>query len=240
MSDLWIVVPAAGKSRRFQEAGYSTYKPLLMIKNRIGETRTMMSHVLTPVMDYLYNPKTDERTPYKDVIVGLPSDSHPPCTGLQYYQIEKTAGQADTVYQMIQDLPQEDPILILDCDMVLQTEDISRLVDLIKVYDVAIAVTETFDPNASRVDQIPYPTRFVEKEPISNYGIVGARAFRNIGNLKSALRRTIERYKVLGQEPYLSVAINHYPGTKFAHLITQYEDWGTPERIKESGAEIVS
>jgi hypothetical protein len=232
MSDLWVVVPAAGESRRFKDAGYSIPKPFLCIRDKYGIEHYMLEHILMPVL-------TSYDLHNTDPIVGIPAGSHPPCTGVQYIPIEKTLGQADSTFQMIQNLPENDSVLVLDCDMILDTADIQKIAELIKIYDVVIAVAESFDPNASRVDTIPFPTRFVEKEPISQYAIVGARAFHNIGFLSKALERTIERYRSIGQEPYLSVAINHYPGAKYAHLITKYTDWGTPQSVKESGAEIV-
>jgi dTDP-glucose pyrophosphorylase len=243
MSDLWIVIPAAGESRRFKEAGYDTPKPLLVLKpvvNIVPEfqiSRKMIEHVVNELplqlsphlicagipLQYLNQDLLDVRTP-----------------NIKYIGLEKTTGQAESVLKLTEHLPVEDSVLVLDCDMILRDHDIVRLVEMLSIYDVSIAVTKTFDPNASRVDQIPYPTRFVEKEPISEYGIVGARAFKNIGLLNKALKRTLERCKTVNQEPYLSMAINHYPGVKFAHLITDYVDLGTPERIKEAGWEIIS
>jgi len=225
MSDLWIVVPAAGESRRFKEAGYTIPKPFLMIDDE-GLVMTMIGHVLYDINHY------------EKILVGL-SNLAPDDFEFPSILIENSIGQADTVYRMLSCLPQEDSVLVLDCDMILEADDIQKMMDFLKNYDVVIAVAESFNPNASRVDQVPFPTRFVEKEPISQYAIVGARAFKNIGLLKKALERTLDRYKKIGQEPYLSVAINHYPGTKYAHQITKYTDWGTPEAVKSSGAKIV-
>ena len=213
MSKLWVVIPAAGKSQRFIDAGYLTPKPLLRLEAPDGK--------IGPMIEFI-----------KDTVP----------KGLEIIEIlhlEKTVGQADTVYQGIKDLPSDDSCLILDCDTLLQTIDIQKLISLLGIYDMSLLVAETFDPNASRVDQIPFPTRFVEKEPISQFGIIGARAFKDIGFLTLALKRTLDRCAIRSTEPYLSTAINHYPGTKFAHLITEYVDLGTPQRIKEAGWEIV-
>lgn len=233
MSDLWVVVPAAGQSRRFREAGYHTPKPLLRIENTDGLTASMIMHVLSSL------PPTGDKTRDERILVGLPEDVDILVPFYPYRLIPKTLGQADTVYQLIQELPGEDSVLVLDCDMILDPLDIEALMHAVELYDVAIAVTTSFDPNASRVDQVPFPTRFVEKEPISQYAIVGARAFKSIDLLRKALKRTIDRYKSLGQEPYLSVVINHYPGVKYTHQITKYTDWGTPQAILESGARII-
>lgn len=230
MFDLWVIIPAAGKSQRFRDAGYETPKSLLRLESPSGAILPMVTHVRLTI-----DPSFDPRR----ILVGLPMD-YTTEDSMNFIGIEHTLGQADSIYQMIQNLPQEDSVLVLDCDMLLRSPDINRLIEMLGVYDVSIAVAKTFDPNSSRIDQIPYPTRFVEKEPISEYGIVGARAFKNIGLLSKALKRTIERYKALAQEPYLSVAINHYPGTKFAHVVTNFVDLGTPERIKAAGWRIVS
>jgi len=230
MSNIWTVIPAAGESRRFKDAGFVTPKPLLTLKSKSGEIGYMVQHVIADFPAWLR----------AGVIVALP-EGFPKPIDLQerVVSIEHTTGQADTVYQVVKTLPDDDSVLVLDCDMILKTKDILTLVEMINVYDVTIAVSETFDPNASRVDSIPFPTRFVEKEPISQWGIVGGRAFKKAGLLTQALKKTLDRCVDRHQEPYLSLAINPYPGSKFAHVITDYIDLGTPERIKEAGWEIL-
>lgn len=226
MSDhLWVVIPAAGKSKRFQDAGYMTPKPLLKVKLG-GKTQTMLEHVVDSIPPYM-----------KDIVIAVPAGvDHPLNTA--YKVIEETVGQADTILQALSDLPAQDRVLILDCDMILHTEDLERMVRLLEVYDATIAVTRTFDPNASRVDTIPFPTKFAEKEPISEWGIVGARAFKSIGDLVTALNYTMVYCDHTGVEPYLSMAINSYPGSKYALEIMDFYDLGTPERLRESGAQI--
>ncbi len=231
MSKLWVVIPAAGESRRFKEAGYETPKPFLRIKAKDGYETWMISHVVHSI------PDLDRVSIIAGVSMGLREKLKSDL--IDFKSIYSTTGQAHTVLQLLEDLPEEDSVLVLDCDMILEMKDLKKLIEMLSVYDCTIAVTETFDPNSSRVDQIPFPTVFVEKEPISQFGIVGARGFRSILLLKEALEETLKDCKESGKEPYLSMALNHYPGTKFALLIDSYQDWGTPERIKESGAEIV-
>ena len=248
MSDLWIVIPAAGKSQRFIDAGYSISKPLLNLKAPSGKESWMINHVL------------DTIPPGYPIITALPTGLKVDTGGLTHMQcieivldeveaskekhyiqyIEKTLGQADTVYQTIKHIDPNDSVMIVDVDTILDTKDLQTMIEFLQVYDAVIAVATSFDPNASRVDQIPFPTRFVEKQPISQYAIIGARAFKSIGLLTSALKRVLERYEILGQEPFLSVAINHYPGTKYAHQIMGYTDLGTPQAIVDAGWEILS
>ena len=230
-NNLYILIPAAGESRRFLDEGYINPKPLLSLQSKDGVKGRMLDFVIDSIM-------SDD-----PIIVALPQAAEDQYENdkrrIEIQYVEKTKGQADTIYQMVKELPESDSCLILDCDMVLQATDIDRIIEMIGIYDVSIAVTETFDPNASRIDQVPYPTRFVEKEPISQWGIVGARAFKRIGPLKNALKRIMDRCSTINREPYLSMAINHYPGIKFAHIVKNFVDLGTPERIKEAEWEIL-
>lgn len=228
MSSLFTVIPAAGKSQRFRDAGYSLPKPYLVIKDKNCVTNRMIGHVITSF-------------PHSLKIIATPSDRLPLSNyDAMEHAIHQSVGQADTIYQVVKDLPKDSQILILDCDVVLQTRDIERVVGLLNSYDMVMAVAFTFDPNASRIDQIPFPTKFVEKKAISEFGMVSARAFRNAGKLTKALEETLEYCAAAEMEPYLSYAMNEYDGTKYAHLITEYQDWGTPERIAQNGATIIT
>ena len=232
---LWVVIPAAGLSKRFSDAGFSTPKALLQIKSKKNISLPMVSHVINSV-DYY---SVDRFITPDKIIVGLPFGHDNKDILVPKTFIKNTLGQADTIFQLISDLPENDKVLVLDCDMVLNSKDIRKLVEMGQVYDVALAVTETFDPNSSRVDQVPFPTMFVEKEPISSFGIVGARTFKNIGKLREALKKTMQEHLLNGKEPYLSSALNHYPGKKFALVVDEFQDWGTPQRVTDSGASII-
>lgn len=229
MSELYTIIPAAGESRRFKEAGFSTPKPFLRLESSSKEIKAMLAHVFTSA-------SAGEIHIGVNSFLSLPKSAAFPTV---FHDIEKTIGQADTVYQIVKDFPPDARVLVMDCDMILQKTDVQRLVDLLDLYDMTVAVTETFDPNASRVDQVPFPTRFVEKEPISQWGIVGARAFRSAGVLTDALECTLDLCKEEEREPYLSEAMNNYEGTKYAHVITEYVDLGTPERVEAAGWKIV-
>lgn len=236
MHNLQILIPAAGESKRFKEEGYDSPKALLYLKSSDGVVKDMLTHVI----DTLPQEKDSLGWPIP-ITIALSSNQEKWVVGnsITIKWIDKTIGQADTILQSIKDLKDEDSILICDCDMLLKKEDLKQLVWLLLGYDVTIAVSETFDPNASRVDQVPFPKMFVEKEPISQYGIIGARAFRSIGKLKQALKKTLEDCEKLNIEPYLSMAINNYVGTKYALLINEFVDLGTPERIRKAGWEII-
>jgi len=226
MSNILAYIPAAGESQRYRAAGYSIPKPWLNIRYH-EMTARMVEHVRYrfPINTHTV---VGVQPKYMDLV---PKELNP-------FPIPQTIGQADTVYRFVKHCHSGKSIIIADCDMLLLTADISRMIRYLEFYDVVIAVTQTFDPNASRVDQVPHPQLVIEKEPISEWGIVGVRVFRDVSILTSALEVTLEECKAGGIEPYLSMAINHYPGLKFAHIVHDFVDWGTPDRLLASGATI--
>lgn len=229
-SNLYVIILAAGESKRFKEKGYTQCKPLLPI-TYAGATLSMLSWVILTLGEI--------REPF-NLLIAYPANLPLPVIELaqsSYVLIRETRGQADSLRQALAYVPENSRVLVLDCDMVLKRSDIQTLLDLLQTSDISIAVTETFDPNASRVDTVPFPTRFVEKEAISQWGIVGARAFKNSTLLIEALDEVLYLGN-LHVEPYLSTAINYYPGTKVAHIVSDYLDWGTPDRLENTGARI--
>lgn len=220
-----VLIPAAGASTRFLQEGYKTPKPALKIrKPNGGPVRTMLRHVQDTIpLNY-------------ECLFGLNTHTDPDCCDGNKWLIRETSGQADTVRQMLNYFKEDRPVLIQDCDMLLDQVVVTLMGRLLEVYDMTVAVTKTFDPNASRVDQIPFPTFFVEKEPISEWGIVGVRGFKSSNALKAALDRALREVE---GEVYLSHAMNYVPGSKVAIMVRDFTDWGTPARLASTGAVVV-
>lgn len=228
----WAVIPAAGSSRRFAEAGYDKIKPLLRVRRATGENASMLAHVASAVPSGMH------------IIVVLPLGQEVPAdvaSSVQVARVPRTLGQADTVRRVVRDLPPDDGVLCLDCDTLMRREDVGAVVNaVIEQYDVAVAVASCDDPEMSRVDQVPHPTLFVEKCRISRWGMISARAFGSAEELSRVLDEIVEEDERAGVEPYLSGALNRYPGNKFAHEVTWWQDWGTPQKLRSTGAAVVT
>lgn len=222
---IWAIILGAGESKRFHDEGFVCPKPSLLIEHK-GKPLSMITHVANSVPASIY-----QRLAVYRAGVPMPTD----LDALPMW-VKATRGQADTAYQVVQTMLPHDGVLMLDCDMLLEREDLERIVTLMGIYDVVVAVTKTVDPNASRVDSAPLFTTCAEKQAISQWGIVGARGFSTAWILEKALQKLLEESP---EEPYLSMAINNYPGSKYAYEITKFQDWGTPERIQKSGAKIL-
>ena len=236
---VWVLVPAAGESRRFREAGFKTPKPRLKVSHGDlygGAPRRMLHHVLSAVPDDSW-PR----------LAALPAPDDPEDLrgiggeALYPLQVKKTKGQADTLRQMIRSLPARDldstAILIVNCDVVFRDPaDLAWIVQRVMTgFTVASIVVESQDPAMSYAYPFPCPQKFVEKQLVGRHAMAGAWAFANATRLLRALDWACCQGST---EPYLSHAMNRIHGPKISHLVERekYLDWGTPANLKLSGA----
>ncbi len=223
----WIVMPAAGESQRFKDAGYQTPKHLLRVRYRDYEG-SMLAHVISRVPVVF------------EVVVGVQERTQTDWRG-ETVVIGRTSGQAESVLRTLRDIPEGDSVTVMDCDTLLTQDDIEEVSALGSRtgYSAAVAVGYDSDLAMSRVDQIPYPTLFAEKRYISPWGMISARAFSEVGELREVLEQVVREHRSAGREPYLSEVLNRYSGLKIAHVVHDWTDWGTPEKLHKSGAEVI-
>jgi hypothetical protein len=226
-----VVVLAAGQSRRFQADGYMVPKPFFSIEWH-GTTATMLEHVIATVP--LGFPRTVVAVPKPyaerlDGALGL--------TGriVRFVEVEDSQAPAHTALQVLEFL-QLETTLFLDVDVLNCTNDLYRLVNS---NSCGVLVTKSTDPAYSYVDRIGLFNRIIEKEPISPYAVQGAYfvPITQIPDLMLCLSAAIRLY----EEPFLSHAFNQMMGSKLA-VQTSYTpiDWGTPEKVRLSGAHIIT
>ncbi len=230
MLNLTVVILAVGESRRFKKEGYDTPKQFLTIEHQ-GVKASMLEHV--------------NRTlpPFVSRLFVLPNYTRPPAD-LQidtndWITIMQTGGQAESAINAMKYVHEGHSVMFLDCDMLLARSDLDFMLRSLFIYDGVVAVTKTFDPNASRVNAVPHPTFFAEKEAISEWGIVSARGFKDYFKLVTALHAGILSDRFNQRHPYLTGTLMNYPGKIYAHVLQKpIVDWGTPERVRASGAVI--
>ena len=223
-----VIIPAAGRSRRFVDEGYRIPKPFITIRWR-GLEATMLEHVLHTIP-----------AQYENITVGILADHwkqeyiqriDPP---IQMLTIEKTIGPADTVSQLLEYV--DTSILIIDVDVLNHTNDLYGLTKL--VYP-AVLVSKSANPSFSYVDHLGRFQTIREKERISDYAVRGAYYIPHslLEEFKDILYDTLHNI----EEPYISDAVQHIAYDKVS-ILTTYKpiEWGTPEDVRLSGAIIVT
>ncbi len=243
-----VLIPCAGNGERYNIAGLNPaeYPPVrsqaakhLMQVEWDGEQRPMVGHVIRRL------PAGVGR-----VMLGVrPQDYHDSyMLPVAVCQVVDSLGQADTVRQMLDaELAGTDgdgPCLVLNCDALLPTVAVGSLIYSVTTqpaYCMACAVQFSTNLGMSYVDQVPHPTRFLEKQRLSSFGMSGAWAFRSMRELRSAVQTSIRAGDCHSNgEVYLSHALNHLPGPHVAWQIGARDvvDWNTPEALASSGARI--
>jgi hypothetical protein len=247
----WCLIPTVGGSS--WAAGHETPKPLLLVDWR-GTAQHMISHVLDTVPENVR------------CVVGLPVLWDTPRTWcLKIFG--EMRGSAETVQAMLnimdtcldrETIPDDARVLCLDCDALLATRDISRVLAEIdrgadaavavarvrKVKDVAATMSFARVANESDwtweldrdIDVAGRVVDLVEKVAISRWGCVSARAFRSAALLRGALEA------LAPHETGLTDALAHLVesgGDVRAVAVKKWVDWGTPEALEASGARIV-
>lgn len=227
-----VMVPAAGRSTRFQEAGYETPKPDLVVEYGKPKSRKkMLDWALASMPSTIIGP----------IVVGYRHDMRGPERPHVPVWIHNSRGQAHTLLLMINAACQHDePILVINSDVVFVQQDLMRICEEVeRGADTGVLVYRSGSEALSYVDRMPYASRFAEKRVISDFAMAGAWAFRSCWELEKHLKTACTHG--FG-EPYLSHAMNRMRGV---HACYQTEasrvlDWGTPEALAATGARIVT
>lgn len=222
-----ILIPAAGLSQRFRDAGYNIPKPWLTLRHEHWGVGTMLEKIgegLTLLQRGFEN---------FDVLVGCPPGYISP-VGFTV-PIVKTQGQADTIKQLCEYGHNGDDhrVVVLNSDVLVNSDKIRQLLDAVDhLHSMALLVHMSNDPQLSYVDKIPQPSRYEEKNPISSYGITGAWAFRSKGGLHFSLEAAMKNKEK--NEVYLSAALGHFQWP-YAIDAGGFVDLGTPEAVALHG-----
>lgn len=223
---MYVVILAAGQSKRFQDAGYKIPKPFLKVEWR-GAVRPMIIHVINSLPRQFTSriiaapPGHEQEMEYYDSLA-------------YYISTEGTKGPAHTLQRVLHHLPNVESTLILDCDVLNYHLD---LYNLTKEPMCSVLVSPSIDPSCSYVDKVGNFTRLVEKEVISYYAVRGAYYIPRLYIEEFIL--TLEMVVAEKDEPYISHVFNAMQVAKYALQTTYLPiDWGTPEAIIASGAKI--
>lgn len=209
-----VLIPAAGASRRFVEAGYPV-KALVdvlgksMMQRVIENVRPLKQHRVT-VVSQVPLPGVDADV----VLAGRP-----------------TLGSVDSI--LMADILDGEPLLLVNQD---QLVDLDIDVFIASAADGAIATFRSTKPHHSyvTVDGQGHVARIVEKEVISNQAVTGIYFFRDGGVFRRAAERVLATdMRVLG-EFYVSTVLAAMVGDGYRFTTSDCATaiLGTPEELQ--------
>lgn len=220
-----IVIPMMGEGVRFSESGYSDYKSMVRVNSK-----HLIKLVIDPVLEsfnsvyVICNEENAQqiRSIYDDSKVNIIILKNP------------TRGAADTIYQSLEYLPNNQKIVCLDCDTILHKSAIEKL-----YYDFSNAILTFIDVDKTGIysyiklnsDGSIFEIR--EKQPISTIASAGVYIFENV----DILRQSCSNIILESGELYLSRVVNDaikYENTFTTMDITNcFDCCGTPFQLKQ-------
>lgn len=228
-----LVVPMAGRGKRFAEAGYAAPKPLIPVHGVpmfIRVLKNMPQADLTVLM-VLAN--------HADAVTSA-CEAHG--VDLQSTKIislpEVTGGAACTVFEAMKHLPVNNPLVVANADQWLDwsPEHFSRFCSSTQA-DGVVPVFRASGPKWSyaAIGDDGTITQIVEKVQISRDATCGVYAYRQAWIAAAAIDRMVKRGATVNGEYYLAPAYNEMivDGARvLAYPVPRMFGMGTPEDLR--------
>ena len=236
-----VVIPMAGKGQRFLDKGIKTPKPLIKVN-----TKPFISHVIDSVNfdqanffflirdEHLKNNNFDEILKTKKInykIIPIKKD---------------TEGAACTVLLGLNDTNKDLPLIVKDCDQVMNWSK-KNFLEFVKRRnnDGVLVTVPTKNPGFSYVelhDDMSAVLRTKEKEVVSSFGNTGCYYFNKTSEFEHYTNLMIKKNIRVKNEFYVSQVYNEYilDNKKILHYpIVEIFSINTPEELSNNEQTII-
>lgn len=218
-----VVIPMAGRGRRFAEAGYSTPKPFINIGGR-----RMVDHALSCLPD-------------GNIVTLCPPDS-PPVGDVQLTIAEPTEGAACTVLRAAPWIDNDDPLVIANCDQYVRW-DPEAFASLAGRDHIAGAVAVFHEPardpkwSYAKIGVDWLISDVAEKDPISDWATCGIYLFSKGSEFCEQARKMVADDDRVNGEFYVAPVIGRMVRDGWNFLAVPVEEMvglGTPEDVAKN------
>lgn len=196
-----ILVPMAGRGRRFREAGYVDPKPMISIAGR-------------PMIDWSLESLSGLSSPHRFIFIALKEDLD---SGLRKLLESRgeivsipdvTEGAVNTTLLASHLIEDETPLVIANCDQYLDW-DFNLFLDSTDGFDCSVVVFESDNPHHSYIETSDTRvTRVREKEVISPLACGGVYFYRKGHDYLMGAKRLIEDQDRTNGEFYITPIFN--------------------------------
>lgn len=220
-----ILIPCAGRSRRFVDAGYTTPKALLPVTvdgASLSMAQTASRRATYPYQR-LYGVDPEHIELFRDAL---------PLDATVVPAQRRLLGQSGTILDLALECNADEDVLVLNCD-VFHDVDIDRFIQMAKLEDTdcLVSIFESRNPAYSYINGYPSFEMAMEKMVISSYALSGMYYFRTARALAKAIDEQIASGSTVRGEMYISQAFQYITGEKTTWLYDAdyIHDLGTPE-----------
>lgn len=241
MRPLHIIMPMAGEGSRFLKKGWTTPKPLIILKNVPLFKRAISSVSIEGApMKYSFIVRQEHIDKYqidKQIHTLLP-DAH------IFSVLKTTRGAVETCLIAEPVIAPEDSIVVMDCDLEFRSKEYTKSIKKIlesPIEQVNGGMLVSFESNQpqysyAEVNKSGLVVRTAEKEVISNHALCGAYFFSSAQGFLNAAHRLLKEPVFSKPEYYISLLYNYLlKEGEIVRLATmeEYYSYGTPEELKQ-------
>ena len=230
----------AGEGSRFIKQGWTTPKPLIEVEGLKLFERALNSIQIDQIAvkhSFIIRKEHADKYHLDAFLNEIFPDS-------KILFIEKTTrGAAETCYLAAKDFPQNDALLLLDCDLEFKSSCFFQAIKDSTITDGSAldGALVSFKANSPRysyakVDVNSFVTETAEKQVISENALCGAYYFSRNAVFLQAANILLNASEYQNKELYISLLYNEMlklnKKIKLFHT-EEYHSFGTPEEIKE-------
>lgn len=203
-----IVIPMAGTGSRFQKSGIKTPKPLIEVLGK-----TLIEHSIDSFNvpgKFIFITRTFERAEDNKRLSEILKEKRPESVEIKLDHI--TTGAAETVLAAQKYIDNTQPLVIYNCDQIINW-DPQEFLKFVKKHKpkASLVIYKNSDPKNSFAeiygDRI---LKVVEKNPISSHALIGFHYWGNGKDFVSSAKDLLENFRSQGKkECYISETFNH-------------------------------
>ena len=239
MRNIHIVMPMAGEGSRFVKQGWTTPKPLIEVDGVRLFERAINSLKLEEIVPrYSFIIRKEHVLKYNlDLVLKqkIPQAN--------VYIIEQTTrGAAETCLIAAKNIPSQDALLLLDCDLEFKSKAFDQAIQNTlfakeSILDGALVSFKADSPRYSyaKTNANGFVIETAEKKVISDKALCGAYFFSRNEDFLNATNVLMTSPVYQDKELYISLLFNELlklgKKIKLFH-VDQYNSFGTPEEIK--------
>ncbi|MGY5146749.1 MAG: glycosyltransferase family 2 protein [Candidatus Nitrosopumilus sp. bin_7KS] len=226
-----IVIPMAGRGKRFAEQGFSKPKPLIEINGKPMIQLVVENLCIDAQYTFVCQREHDQKYSVEDFLHYI----KPNCNIIHLDEI--TDGPASTVLSAKKFINNDDELIIANSDQFVEWNSnnfVSYLRD--KNADGGILTFEAYDSKWSfaKVNELGFVTEVAEKKPISNVATVGIYYYKKGKFFVEAAEQMIRKNILINNEFYVAPVYNEMieNGKKICtYNVKKMYGLGTPEDL---------
>lgn len=233
-------MPMAGEGSRFAKAGWTTPKPLIVLRG-VPLFQRAIGSVALPGVEMKYSFIVRQEHIDNQHIDRLIQDILPDAR--IFSVLKTTRGAVETCLVAETAIDDDDAVVVMDCDLEFRSVGYNQLVSKALSLPAdeadggALVSFESDNPRYSYalVDDDGRVLRTAEKEPISNHALCGAYFFGSGKDFKRIAHQLLDDGTHGKAEFYVSLLYNYLLAEgKIVRLATmeEYYSYGTPEELK--------